>query len=340
MTTDGPHLLVCTADGAELRTRKVIAATGAFGRPHRPELPGLDTFTGELCHVADYRNPVAYEGKRVIVVGAGNSAVQIAAEPASQAKVTLASRTPVKFTRQCPLGRDLHFWFHLTRVDRLPIGRFFPPNFPQPVLDHGPYRAALATGHPDRREMFSGVNGSTITWPDGHAETVDAIILATGYRPDLPYLASLGVLDRDQRPLHRARVSTVHPGLGFVGLELQRRQASGSRRGCPLRRHSLAAPRGSRRQILTARTVSSCSAGGLRSGTVGQRVPLRTAPPRCPIDCACLATSGPAGCPLATLPRARSGPAGAALVQSGLVGAGQLRFAPGSGSTGPRHRGG
>ncbi|GAA2807842.1 flavin-containing monooxygenase [Crossiella cryophila] len=231
VTTDGPHLLVRTAAGAELHTRTLVAATGAFGRPHRPDLPGLDTFTGTLCHVADYREPLAYQGKRVIVVGAGNSAVQIAAELAEHATVTLASRIPVKFTNQRPLGKDLHFWFHHTRIDRLPIGRFFPPNFTQPVLDHGPYRAALAAGRPDRRDLFTDVNGSTVTWADGREEHVDVIILATGYRPDLPYLGPLGALDGDQRPLHRAGLSTVHPRLGFAGLELQRSPASASLRG-------------------------------------------------------------------------------------------------------------
>ncbi|MGO1050193.1 flavin-containing monooxygenase [Crossiella sp. CA198] len=231
VTADGPDLLVRTADGAELHARKVIAATGAFGRPNRPALPGLDTFTGTLRHVADYREPLAYQGKRVIVVGAGNSAVQIAAELAEHATVTLASRAPVKFTHQRPLGRDLHFWFHLTRIDRLPIGRFFPPNFTQPVLDHGPYRAALTAGRPDRRDLFTNIDGSTITWADGYQEQVDTIILATGYRPNLAYLGPLGALDGDQRPLHRSGLSTVYPGLGFVGLELQRSPASASLRG-------------------------------------------------------------------------------------------------------------
>ncbi|WP_352236009.1 hypothetical protein [Lentzea sp. NBRC 102530] len=52
------------------------------------------------------------------MVGAGNSAVRIAAELADHARVTLATRKPVKFSAQRPLGRDLHFWLDRTRSSR------------------------------------------------------------------------------------------------------------------------------------------------------------------------------------------------------------------------------
>jgi putative flavoprotein involved in K+ transport len=59
-----------------------------------------------------------------VVVGAGNSAVQIATEPAAHAQVTLATRQPVRFTAQRTLGRDLHWWLKRTGADTLPLGRF------------------------------------------------------------------------------------------------------------------------------------------------------------------------------------------------------------------------
>ncbi|WHT23386.1 hypothetical protein N8J89_20610 [Crossiella sp. CA-258035] len=67
--------------------------------------------------------------------------------------------------------------------------------------------------------------------PDSRRDEVDAIILATDYRPDVAYLEPLGAVDGDGRPRHRAGVSTVHPGLGFVGLELQWSRASVSLHG-------------------------------------------------------------------------------------------------------------
>ncbi|MFE7183039.1 flavin-containing monooxygenase [Streptomyces erythrochromogenes] len=218
--------------GGRLAARAVVAATGSFGRPLRPALPGLESFTGRVLHAADYRAPSSFAGQRVVVVGGGNSAVQIAAELARVSRTTLATRAPVKFARQRLLGRDLHFWLTRTGLDAAPLGRLLRTPPAQPVLDDGRYRAALAAGVPDRRPMFRGLEDEKITWGDGSVETVDALILATGYRPDLPYLAGLGgALDAFGRPLHRGGASLAHPGLAFVGLEWQRSLSSNSLRG-------------------------------------------------------------------------------------------------------------
>ena len=72
----------------------IVAASGSFSNPYRPSFPGEEAFTGELSHVADYRNPAPYAGQRVIVVGAGDSAAQVANELAPVATVTIATRHP------------------------------------------------------------------------------------------------------------------------------------------------------------------------------------------------------------------------------------------------------
>ncbi|MGJ7419995.1 flavin-containing monooxygenase [Streptomyces cinereoruber] len=145
--------------GGRLSARAVVAASGTFGRPHRPALPGLQEFTGQVLHAADYRSPAPFAGRRVVVVGAGNSAVQIAAELAKTARVTLATRGPVKFAAQRVLGRDLHFWTARTGLDTAPLGRFLARPPAQPVLDDGRYRAALAAGRPDRRPLLPAPTG-------------------------------------------------------------------------------------------------------------------------------------------------------------------------------------
>ncbi|OEJ95568.1 flavin-containing monooxygenase [Streptomyces thermolilacinus] len=217
-----------TAGGERLAARAVVAASGTFGRPHRPDLPG---FTGTVLHAAEYREPAPFAGQRVLVVGSGNSAVQIAVELARGGRVTLASRRPVRFAPQRPFGRDLHFWLTLTGLDNAPLGRFLRTPPPQPVIDDGRYRVALASGAPDRRAMFDRADGRTVTWPDGTREDVDTIVLATGYRPDLPYLDGLGVLDERGCPRHRDGTPPGHPRLGFVGLEWQRSLSSNALRG-------------------------------------------------------------------------------------------------------------
>ena len=73
--------------------------------------------------------------------------------------------------------------------------------------------------------------GPRVVWADGTAGPVDAVILATGYRPDVDYLASLGALHADGWPIHcRGRDLTV-PRLGYVGLPGQTGQASATVRG-------------------------------------------------------------------------------------------------------------
>ncbi|MEU4464093.1 NAD(P)-binding domain-containing protein [Streptomyces sp. NPDC024017] len=229
--TDGSGFAVDLEGGGRLAAQAVVAASGTFGRPHRPTLPGLEQFTGTVLHSADYRRPEPFAGQRVVVVGAGNSAVQIAAELAAVTRVTLASRHPVKFTPQRILGRDLHFWLKRTGLDTAPLGRLLRTPPTQLVIDDGRYRAAVEAGAPDRRELFPTIEGSKVIWADESAEEVDTILLATGYRPDLPYLAHLGTLDGTGHPLHSDGASSAHPGLAFVGLEWQRSLSSNSLRG-------------------------------------------------------------------------------------------------------------
>lgn len=220
------------AGGGRLVARAVVAASGTFGRPYRPALPGLEGFSGTVLHAGDYRSPERFAGQRIVVVGAGNSAVQIAAELATVARVTLASRAPVKFAHQHIRGRDLHFWLKRTGLDIAPLGRFLRTPPTQLVIDDGRYRAALTRSAPDRREVFTGIDGAKAVWADGSREEVDTVLLATGYRPDLPYLVSLdGALDAAGHPRHRDGTSLTHPALAFVGLEWQRSLASNSLRG-------------------------------------------------------------------------------------------------------------
>ncbi|WP_245681499.1 flavin-containing monooxygenase [Actinomadura kijaniata] len=229
---NGGEFEVATTAGQVFTAPLVVAATGAFSRPHRPELPGLDTFPGRVLHSSDHRSPKGFEGKRVVIVGGGNSAVQIGVELAAVARVTLATRHPLRFMAQKVLGRDMHLWLAWTGLDSAGWARpLLTGGKGTPVFDTGTYRARIATGNPDRRPMFTRLDGDRVVWSDGTRERVDAVLLATGYRPNVDYLGGLGALDDTGRPLHRGGVSTTHPGLGYVGLEWQRSFASATLRG-------------------------------------------------------------------------------------------------------------
>ena len=113
---------------------------------------------------------------------------------------------------QLVLGRDLHFWLSVSGLDRLPLGRLFDVSEPGGVVDDGTYAAAMRSGRPDRRPVFSRFTESGVVWDDGREEPVDAVLLATGYGPNLGYLGPLGALRADGHPDQRAGVSRTVPG--------------------------------------------------------------------------------------------------------------------------------
>lgn len=215
------------ADGRLFQARSVIAATGSFNNPYIPVIPAQDIFSGRVLHAADYRNPTDFHGNHIVVVGAGNSAVQIAVELARVAYVTLATREPVRFVPQRILGKDFHFWTHLTGLDRTQ----WLSDTNTPVLDSGRYRQALAAGKPMRRAMFDTFTPTGVRWSDGTEEPYDVVLFATGYRPQLSFLHKLGAHDSQGRiAQHRGRSTTV-PGLYYVGVSKQRNFASATLRG-------------------------------------------------------------------------------------------------------------
>jgi putative flavoprotein involved in K+ transport len=227
---DGQAFHLDLAGGDRLTARGLVVASGGFGRPHIPDLPGLGEFTGTLLHAAHYRRPDQFAGQRVVVVGAGNTAVQVAVELAQVATVTVASRHPIRFQSQRPLGLDVHYWARWSGLEALSPGRSEGARSIM-VLDDGRYSAAFAAGRLDRRPMFDRLTRDGVVWADGTAEPVDAVILATGYRPDVDYLAGLGALNADGWPIHcRGRSLTV-PRLGYLGLPGQTGPASATVRG-------------------------------------------------------------------------------------------------------------
>lgn len=230
-TESGGEFTAVLADSGRVSGEAVVAASGSFASPHTPQLPGREDFAGRVLHVAEYRSPEAYAGQRVLVVGAGNSAIQVAYELTQTAHVSLALRDRIRFAPQQVVGRDLHWWLHRTGADRLPPAVLNQIVTGTPVLDTGTYRTAVESGQLQWRHMFTRFTPDGVLWPDGTREQVDAVIFATGYRPHLPYLSTHGVLDDDGMPRHRRGASTALPGLGYLGLEFQRSFSSNTLRG-------------------------------------------------------------------------------------------------------------
>jgi putative flavoprotein involved in K+ transport len=228
---DGRSFLVFTEDGRVMPASGIVAASGSFSNPFRPAFPGEEGFTGELSHVADYRDPAPYAGRRVVVVGAGDSAAQVANELAPVAKVTIATRHPMRFIPQRLDGQDVHYWLRETGFDTLPAVWLSKITGGSVVTDSVGFEQTLARGLVDQRPMFTALDEGGVVWSDGQREPIDAIILATGYRPSLDYLRGIGALDARGEPVHVGGISSTHVGVVYVGLEFQRSYASNTLRG-------------------------------------------------------------------------------------------------------------
>ncbi|MCM3131042.1 NAD(P)/FAD-dependent oxidoreductase (plasmid) [Paenibacillus urinalis] len=219
-----------TSSGKRYLSRTLICATGSFNKPYVPQITGEQTYKRSITHSAFYRSPEAYKDQRVIVVGRGNSAVQISMELAEVAHATLAVREPVSLVPQRILGRDIHDWFKWFGIDSVwPIGKKLALNSSVMDLDH--YRQRLKEGKPQQRPMFSAFYEEGVVWENGEKEKIDQVIFATGYRSNYEYLKRLDALNVNEEPLQKKGVSTAVEGLYYVGIPGQRSFSSATLRG-------------------------------------------------------------------------------------------------------------
>ncbi len=193
------HRFLLETSAGPVRACTVISATGTWANSVLPDLPGQDRFRGTLLHSAHYAGPEPFAGRRVIVVGGGNSGAQIAAELSTVAALTWATREPPRFLPDEIDGRYL-FEQATARYRALLAGRT-----PEPARSLGdivavpPVREARDRGALTTVPMFTRFTPSGVVWPDGRAEPVDAVIFATGFRPALAHLAPLDIADATGR---------------------------------------------------------------------------------------------------------------------------------------------
>jgi putative flavoprotein involved in K+ transport len=224
---------------------RVVVATGYSNVPFVPDWPGV--FAGEIVHSADYRNPAPYRGRRVLVVGAGNSGAEIAVDVADggAAQVLLAVRTAPSIVRRDVLGFPSQVlgiatghlpvsvvdWVGRT-LRRISIPDLTPYGLPAParpytdflrrrvipILDVGVVDA-VRDGRVQVVAALDRFDDGAAVLADGSRLQVDAVIAATGYRTALePMVGHLGVLDDRGVPLvHAAQEHPRAPGLHFVG---------------------------------------------------------------------------------------------------------------------------
>jgi putative flavoprotein involved in K+ transport len=203
---------------------QVIVATGPFQAPRVPPFAADLAPDVVQMHSTGYRRPDDVPPGRVLVVGGGNTGFQIAQDLAPTHRVTLAIGSRQTPLPQRLLGRDVFWWLTRTGVLRTTadsrIGRRARDR--DTLIGSSPRRireAGVAV-----RPRVVGVRGREVRFADGGVATPDAVIWATGFRPDHGWI-HLPVFDADGRLRHRRGVTDV-PGLFFLGLTWQHTRGS------------------------------------------------------------------------------------------------------------------
>ncbi|UYM07194.1 FAD-dependent oxidoreductase [Solicola gregarius] len=190
--TDGPGAaLTVHTDVGNWVARAIVNATGTWGQPFVPHYPGADEFRGRQLHTVEYDGPGEFAGQRVLVVGGGASAVQILAELAPYAETTWATRRPPVW-RDGPFGPEDGRAAVALVEERVRQG--LPPQSVVSVTGlmlREQEKDAAAAGVYERLPMFARLTTDGAVWPDGRPERFDAVLWATGFRPDVAHLAPL-----------------------------------------------------------------------------------------------------------------------------------------------------
>lgn len=198
--------------------RMVISATGTWSKPFIPTFPDQNNYTGVQIHSAHYKTPEPFAGKRVLIVGGGNSGAQIVSEVSTCARVSWVTTAAPTFLPDDVDGRVLFAratarWKAQKegRAPEAPIGGLGD------IVAVAPVRAARDRGDLMTRRPFRSFTPEGVVWVDGASEVIDAVIWCTGFRPALDHLGELGIVNAQGRVDLDGNRAVLEPRLWLIG---------------------------------------------------------------------------------------------------------------------------
>jgi putative flavoprotein involved in K+ transport len=209
---DGHFKIVTDRDA--LMAKVVVSATGTWSNPYIPYIPGRDMFQGKQVHSAHYIQPDDYAGQTVLVVGGGNSGVQIVAEVAQSARALWVTIHDPVFLPYDVDGRVL-FERAVARMKTGPSDT--PVGGIGDIVMVPPVKEARERGDLVSVRVFERMTAQGVVWPDGSEMAVDAVIWCTGFRPALQYLVHLDIIGADGKVALDGQQSVAEPRLWFAG---------------------------------------------------------------------------------------------------------------------------
>jgi putative flavoprotein involved in K+ transport len=207
-----------------LEADQVVVTTGPFQEPYVPALAADLAPEVVQTHSVGYRNPGTVPGATVLVVGGGNTGFQIAEELSATHDVHLSIGSRQTPLPQRLLGRDLFWWLTTTRLFSTTVESRLGRRLRHRDTLIGSSARALRKHGVEIRPRAVAATGRTVRFEDGSELEVDAVVWATGWRPDYSWIDA-PVLDDDGRLRHRRGVTDV-PGLYFLGLTWQHTRGS------------------------------------------------------------------------------------------------------------------
>ncbi len=232
--------VVVTAKRDRFESGVLVVATGIVSSPRVPVIDGQEQFTGEILHSVHYRNVLPFIGKRVLVVGVGNSGAEIASELGRAGiDVTISVRSGANVVPLQILGAPIQYLGYLVR--KLPRGlqkrvvdaigavtEWRRGKSPLPKPAQGPLDAipvigfhlvdAIREGLVKLRGGIDRIEKNGVRFLDGNEEPFDVILLATGFKPALDFFREPVDVDEKGFAQRRDRVwSASEQALFFVG---------------------------------------------------------------------------------------------------------------------------